>query len=242
MIKTILMSMPIELRIIISRLRAYINDIYAHKSYSQEGEDMILRRIFFGKKDGFYVDVGAHHPRRFSNTNYFYKKGWRGINIEPNSTGILYFKSERYRDKNLQLGISDNTQELTYYIFDEPALNTFDEKMVETRMAKKAYKINEEKNVKIARLDETLSIHMPEKTQIDFLSIDVEGLDLSVLRSNDWNLFRPKIVLVESLETSLEGLIKCEIFNYMRSQQYELFAKTYNTIIFREKSFAYLKS
>ena len=43
-----------------------IFDIYAIKSYSQEGEDMILRRMFERQQRGFYVDVGAHHPRRFS--------------------------------------------------------------------------------------------------------------------------------------------------------------------------------
>jgi hypothetical protein len=57
-------------------------DGYAIKSYSQEGEDMILQRIFENQPCGFYVDVGAHHPKRFSNTYFFYKKGWRGINIE----------------------------------------------------------------------------------------------------------------------------------------------------------------
>ena len=50
--------------------------------YSQEGEDMILGKIFSGQKHGFYVDVGAHHPLRFSNTYLFYLKGWRGINID----------------------------------------------------------------------------------------------------------------------------------------------------------------
>ena len=55
------------------------------KSYSQEGEDMVLRSFFEGQKNykGFFVDVGAHHPYRFSNTLHFYKKGWRGINIDP---------------------------------------------------------------------------------------------------------------------------------------------------------------
>ena len=51
-------------------------------SFSQEGEDLVLARIFEGKKNGFYVDIGAHHPTRFSNTHYFYRRGWSGINID----------------------------------------------------------------------------------------------------------------------------------------------------------------
>ena len=54
------------LRSALARLRARVFNIYATKSYSQEGEDMILPRIFAGKGHGFYVDVGAHHPCRFS--------------------------------------------------------------------------------------------------------------------------------------------------------------------------------
>lgn len=51
------------------------------RSWSQEGEDQVLRRIFEKQAFGFYVDVGAHHPKRFLNTYVFYKSGWRGINI-----------------------------------------------------------------------------------------------------------------------------------------------------------------
>ena len=68
-------------------------DPHSARSYSQEGEDMILRRFLAGQKDGFYVDVGAHHPVRFSNTYYFYKQGWAGINIEPNPDSLAAFKT-----------------------------------------------------------------------------------------------------------------------------------------------------
>jgi len=70
-------------------------DKYALKSYSQEGEDMILRRIFEDNETGFYVDVGAHHPARFSNTNYFYKRGWRGLNIDAMPGSMSKFKKYR---------------------------------------------------------------------------------------------------------------------------------------------------
>lgn len=71
--------------------------------------------------------------------------------------------------------------------------------------------------------------------EIDFLSIDVEGLDFAVLKSNDWGLYRPKFVLVEALGMSLEGILHSEMFHFMNGQGYELFAKTLNTLIFRER-------
>lgn len=215
------------------RLRARIFDIYATKSYSQEGEDMILRRIFEGKKNGFYVDVGAHHPFRFSNTYFFYKRGWRGINIEPNPDVINEFNFDRKGDINLQLGVSEVAGNLKYYFFDEPALNTFDSKIVESRHSNTNYKVVRTSDIPVERLDHILEKYLPVGMNIDFLTIDVEGLDFSVLKSNDWDRFRPGCVLVEALETSLEETLKGEIFSFMQGNGYGLFAKTFNTLIFR---------
>jgi FkbM family methyltransferase len=212
------------------------SDLYAISSYSQEGEDMILRRIFEGKRNGFYVDVGAHHPRRFSNTYYFYKEGWRGINIEPNPEALKAFNLDRPKDINLQLGVSDAASILEYYYFDEPALNTFDPNVVKERLANTSYKVVKKEGVCVERLDCLLKKHLPSGQLIDFLSVDVEGLDLAVLRSNDWHLFRPKCLLAEVLNMPLDEAIKSDLTIFMLSQGYSLFARTYNTLIFRDKS------
>lgn len=73
---------------------------------------------------------------------------------------------------------------------------------------------------------------MPVNQEIDFLSIDVEGLDFAVLESNDWKRFRPKCVLVEALQMPLQDAMNSDIFLFMQKQEYVLFAKTYNTLIF----------
>ena len=93
--------------------------LYRKISYSQDGEDMMLQTYYETKKHykGFYVDVGAHHPYRFSNTNYFYKKGWRGINIEPTPTLYPAFLRHRRRDINLNVGVSDHSTSIPFYIF-----------------------------------------------------------------------------------------------------------------------------
>ena len=228
--------MPPGLKKTFSQMRAKIFDIYATKSYSQEGEDMILQRIFAGKERGFYVDVGAHHPRRFSNTYLFYRRGWWGINVEPNPAGVRALQSDRGRDINLQLGVSDCPGSLEYYFFDEPALNTFDGELAQWRLANTSYRIVRTSDIPVERLDRILGAHVPPGMGIDFLTIDVEGLDFAVLKSNDWSAFRPKCVLVEALQTSLEDVIKGEIFQFMKEHGYELFAKTYNTLIFHERA------
>lgn len=98
---------------------------YGRNSYSQEGEDLILNRLFANKDKGFYIDIGAHHPYRFSNTYLFYLNGWTGINIDAMPGSMTPFKSKRPKDINLEVPILDKEGIMTYYQFNEPALNGF---------------------------------------------------------------------------------------------------------------------
>ncbi len=224
--------LPSWLKSSLFRLRAKLFDVYAIKSYSQEGEDMILRRLFEGQDHGFYVDIGAHHPCRFSNTYFFYKRGWSGINIEPNPDAIRAFQSFRKRDINIQVGVSDQSGTLTYFEFNEPALNTFDPIVAKSRQTSTPYKLLKSQDIPVERLDSLLHKYLPPKRVVDFMTIDVEGLDFNVLKSNNWKVVRPKYVLVELLSKSLVDAIEGEIYKYMKSKNYDLFAKTYNTFIF----------
>src|SRR4030066_382437 len=105
-------------------------DIYA----SQEGEDILLRRLFKSDylKKGFYVDVGAHDPVRFSTTLHFYLNGWNGINIDPAPGFKCKFDKLRERDINIEIGISSKEEELSYYSFSESAFNTFNKRNAQT--------------------------------------------------------------------------------------------------------------
>ena len=127
--KLIKFILPRKVVRVITDLKNYYLDGYALKSYSQEGEDMILRRLFENQTKGFYVDVGAHHPIRFSNTYFFYKKGWRGINIDAMPGSMKLFNKIRPRDINIEKAISDKKEVLTYYVFNDPALNGFSKKL-----------------------------------------------------------------------------------------------------------------
>src|SRR5690348_9855363 len=113
-------------RSIVSRFRAFARDPNTQECYAQEGEDLVLRRFLNDVAQGFYVDVGAHHPRRFSNTHLFYRAGWSGINLEPNPEAQDLGAKCRPRDINLQMGVDEQSGVLKYHRFDEPALNTFD--------------------------------------------------------------------------------------------------------------------
>jgi FkbM family methyltransferase len=211
-------------------------DGYSLKSYSQEGEDMLLRRIFEKQTTGFYVDVGAHHPKRFSNTYFFYKKGWRGINIDANPGSMEKFKKHRAKDINLEIAVSDKEEELIYYAFNEPALNGFSKRISDSRNGVGDYKIISSQKIKTRRLGEILDEYIPSSNIIDFISIDVEGLDLQVLKSNFWDRYYPKIVLCEALDFNMKRMEESELYRFMIDKDYFLFAKTVNTLIFMSNS------
>jgi hypothetical protein len=221
---------------LLRRIRNERFDVYAFKSYSQEGEDMILRHVFEGQWQGFYVDVGAHHPRRYSNTFFFYKLGWRGINIDAMPGSMNLFTRFRPRDINLECGVGPYSQEAAYYMFNDPALNSFDE-VISRKRDTGPYHIIEIRWVHIRPLGDILLECLPNSQQIDFITIDVEGKDLEVLQSNNWQRFRPKCVLIECLELSPEEINAHPVNVFLSSVGYQLLAKTMNNAIYRDINF-----
>ncbi len=211
-----------------------INPYYV-KSYSQEGEDLILNRILGEKKAGFYIDVGAHHPMRFSNTFFFYKRGWRGINIEARPGSKKLFDKIRSRDINVEVPISSEAKILKYYMFNEPALNGFSEEIVNSRNGLRDYKIIKVIDLHTKTLKRILDIHMNKNQHIDFMTIDVEGLDYDVLLSNDWGKYIPSIILIEDGKFNLHSMEKSKVYNYLIKKDYSLIAKTFNTLFFELK-------
>jgi len=208
-------------------------DRHALSSYSQEGEDMILRRLFDGKTVGFYVDVGAHHPKRFSNTYFFYKLGWSGINIDAMPGSMTEFNKLRKRDINLELGVRGDRGCLEYYMFNEPALNSFSKELSEQRHDENSqYRISTTAEVEVRPLAEILDEYLPKDKEIDFLSVDVEGFDLDVLTSNDWDKYRPQYVLAEILGSNFQDLGNDPVVQYIKKQNYKVFCKCMNTVFF----------
>lgn len=216
-------------------------DEYLNYSYSQEGEDLLLKRFIGDKKDGFYIDIGAHHPYRFSNTFHFYKKGWKGVNIDAMPGSMTAFKKDRPRDINLEIGVSSEEGELLYYIFNEPALNTFSKQEAEKKDGLRNFKIEKTQKVKTLPLSEILNDCLPDTPNtptIDFMNIDVEGLDFIVLQSNNWSKYRPNFILIEDLESRLidKTIQESALYKYLNQLDYQLVAKTFNTLFFKDST------
>ncbi len=198
--------------------------------FSQTGEDAFLREIFLEKETGFYIDVGAHHPTRYSNTYIFYSMGWRGINIEPQKKAIDLFNKKRPRDINLNLAVSEKEGEITFFEAEDNAYST-----IIPSVAKDFKKVTKSK-VQSLPLSKILDKHLPKKTHIDFISIDTEGNDLTVLKSNDWKKYKPTYILVEMIQMPEYSKEDKKIYDFLKKAGYLFVGKTNLTGIFKIKN------
>lgn len=208
------------------------------QSYSLEGEDRILARLFDTDQTtshGFYVDVGAHDPMRYSNTYLFYRRGWRGVNIDAYPGSMKLFDKYRCRDTNIESGIGVTAGTMPFYVFNEPALNSFSQELSETRhAADTSYQIEKVIDVAVSPLSDVLRGHLPHDSDLpSFLTVDVEGKDLDVLRSNNWSAFRPTYVLAESHGETMEETASGLLSTFMTAVGYVLVAKSVNTVFYQ---------
>jgi len=240
MIDAIRKYLPQPIKNIAQYIRHCLNwDKFLAFSWSQEGEDLILKRLLGEniESPGFYIDIGAHHPKRFSNTYAFYKKGWHGLNIDAMPGSMQLFDRQRPRDINLEVPIAVEQKQLTYFQFNEPALNTFSKEIATSRDGLRTYKIVSIQEIQAFPLKSILNHHIDPDQSIDFMSVDVEGLDLEVIQSNDWSQYRPKVILIELLERSLSSIDQDPIYLFLKDKKYYLYAKTVNTAFFVSDEF-----
>jgi FkbM family methyltransferase len=207
-------------------------DIIRQMAFSQEGEDLILARLM-RQNTGFFVDVGAHHPTRFSNTYKLYQKGWRGINIDPLPGSMQLFNEFRTEDINLELAITNGDMDTTvrYYMFDEPAYNSLDGRNIADAEAGGASLIGEVE-VKCASFSSILDEYSDSFSHIDLLTIDVEHHELHVLHSFPFDEFQPSIIVVEIKGLDLVDPRESPIYDYVTKQGYILRSYLFHSAIF----------
>ncbi len=200
---------------------------------------MILDFLFRHKRGGFYVDVWANHPSRLSNTYFFYKsRWWHGINIEPNPALIKNFFL-RKRDTNLNIGIAPQSGEMNFYEIHPDTLSTFNKSSAEDYI-KQWHPLKKEYMIPVKPLSQVLS-ECSIGIDIDFFSVDTEGFDMEVLKSNDWNRFRPKAIVLETIEYKKDGWwdkLTSFFETYLKEQKYKIYADTHINTIFISEEYA----
>lgn len=211
----------------LGRLKNRILGEFPKLSYSRSGEDLLLDDIFRHKSAGLYVDVGAFHPVDYSNTFKFYLKGWRGINIDANREVMDLFRTMRSKDINMNLAVGPVPGMQDYYMNEfDPSMNTVSKAFAKETSTQFGFDITQTRSIRTERLEKIISDSGIDKTAIDFLSVDVEGYDLEVLQSNDWQQIRPQIVLVE-MHGGLDKINGTDIYKFLTAVNYSLLSYIY---------------
>ncbi len=217
-------------------------------SYSQSGEDIIICDLFvrLGINKPTYLDIGTNDPIALNNTYRLYKRGSRGVCVEPNPTLCKKIRSERKEDICINAGIAfDNSTEADFYLFPDKVngLSTFSKEEAafwEHTGNEEIGKHKPEQILKVALMDINTIMEKYFSGQPNFVSIDVEGLDLAILQLINFDKHQPEVFCVETLGF-MEGnkeIKKKEILDFFAARGYFVYADTYiNTIFCRRTAY-----
>jgi len=190
-------------------------------TYSQFGEDRILTWLLAGDVHaGSYMEIGAYDPIMLSNTYGLYCKGWRGTTVEPDPRRAARFRAFRSGDMHLELGVvPEPGASIRYYCFERDTHNTFDIEMAE-RYKQEGMRLVEECVIPTISMVQLMERHYQQFGSLEVLSIDVEGLDDALLRANDWQSYRPKILIFECHEMTPRNVASHPVNLYLEERGY----------------------
>jgi FkbM family methyltransferase len=214
------------------------------KSYSQTGIDLVLKYIFKNQKTGFFIDIGCNHPVYNNNTYLLHRKGWVGLNIDLDEECIKLFNQFRPDDINVNCAVSSiNTNKDVYFYHNKSPINTLEKIYSE----KHSTKVKEIKKINALTLDTIINDNHLTDKQIDFLSIDVEGHELDVLKGFNIKKYNPKVIIVEFLDIKIKHLeiknldinkiLSSELYNFLLLHNYSLVNWLHSDLIFVNKNF-----
>lgn len=200
--------------------RAFLSPAKPQASYSQYGEDLLIKLVLpEPKAKGFYVDVGCHHPRRGSNTYGLYRRGWRGLLIDLEEMKVLACRLRRRRDTAVVAAVSDREQEVSIYSPGEFSTNaTINLSSVPSPHGYRP----------IGRIHTTTLTHLLDAHQVprdfELLSVDVEGADYEVIKGLDFERYRPRVICVENWESvrGIEAVLTSAIHRLLADRRYHL--------------------
>jgi FkbM family methyltransferase len=215
----------------------YIIRAKAQPSFSQVGEDLIINYLFLQLKieRPSYLDIGANFPVVGNNTYFFYNRGCRGVCIEPDPELYDKIRKARPGDTVINAGVGLNGDvSADLYIFPHPytGWNTFSKTEAANKERETGIKPREIRPTPLKTINEVIAGHFGSCPNL--ISIDVEGLDLDILRSLDYTKYSPEVICAETTSFSVhhkEEKIE-EIGRFLETKGYFAYADTFVNTIF----------
>lgn len=195
-------------------------------SFSQYGEDIVIRRQFPHGVAGFYVDIGAFHPYRFSNTAMLWIAGWNGVNIDANPATVAAFQRVRPADRNVHAAVVPAAMARAgrevFFSADRAAPDPRGHVSAEGGS-----------RVPALTLDDIAG--MVGERRIDFLNIDIEGLDEALVADDAFARLSPTLLAMEIRDASIDDIVGRESVARLRALGYAFIAHIGITSLFRRK-------
>lgn len=213
--------------------------------FGQYAEDTLLRKFFpSNTSSGVFLDIGAYHPFKHSNSAFFWLRGWKCVNVDANPVSIKLFNRYRPTDSNIWAAMV--TQEEL-----KKGLEKIDFFIPRGRSGK----IDVSGTGSVEPVEETdkkdlIRISVPTKsinqivsdcglTEIDILSIDAEGSDEKLIKDLDFSRNTPRMIVIEDFSDSFEKLLSSGITVFLADKGYKLVGRAGWSSIFSYKGQSY---
>lgn len=221
---------------ILRKIRKITGAEYKQTTYSQAGEDIIMNLILerLGLVEVSYLDIGTNHPKKFNNTYLLYKRGYRGVCVEPNPKLAHTIKRTRPKDITLNVGLSSGEEyEADFYVLSTDTLSTFSKEDAEKLNAEGTFTITQKISIQLKNINNIVKENFGGKTPT-IVSLDVEGWNEEIIRSFNFNTYKPEIFCIETTYFEPDGKIERikGIFDVMKENGYEIFSDNQINTIF----------
>lgn len=217
-----------------ARISRWLFDPYGQPSYSQFGEDRIIESCFVGQEHGVYVDVGCNHPVMYSNTWKLYRRGWRGVAVDPNPDLVSEFKKVRPKDIAIQKVVSNGIEPVDFYFSKTSNLVSGIGEKREGHWQRTEENSTVESCTPV-RLCDLLEEHKIP-SQFELLSVDVEGHELEVLDSLDFIQFSPKVIVIEMHDFDISSPANNPVYDRLTTEGYQMTAYVGPSGFFKKES------
>lgn len=223
-----------------SRLFAFLRSFFARLHFGQHGEDVLVHKLFDRRfKKGFYMDIGAYHPFRQSNTAYFWLMGWNGVNVDASQHSIQLFKKVRKTDTNVWLAVVDSDtadrQQTISLHFNPKVKYDLGATCAPDEIAKRAESQTDKVEVPCDSLENIVNKYAPDNTSdFHFMSIDIEGFDQGALQNMRIWKSKPQVICVEILHAkTIREVLNTNTNKTLESSGYQLVGKTAASAVYK---------